>query len=346
MMRPAVLTPAPHDEWRRTLDADPMSLPEHAPEWVTALTAVGPYRDASRAYLFDDGRRFVLPMVRRVSPLPSGAFLHSYPPGWGIGGLVGADLDTDVVRAVVADLRGIRAQRIGIRPDPLQWPTWAAALDHGLTTVARRAHVVDLTGGPEAVWRRMSKSARRGVRQAEAGGVKIHVDRSGALLEEYYGLYLLSVDRWAERQHEPRALAHARARRRDPLRKLQAMARHMGDRFVLTLATVHGVPAVGSITLLGRTAHDTRSAMDLGVVGKSRAGDLVQWSTLQLACELGCSAYHLGESGQSASLAAFKEKFGARPHDYAELRVERLPWTRMDTSARTAVKRVLRFQDA
>ena len=66
----------------------------------------------------------------------------------------------------------------------------------------------------------------------------------------------------------------------------------------------------------------------------------------QLACELGCTAYHLGESGQSASLAQYKEKFGARPVDYAELRMERLPYTRTDQAARSAVKKVLGFRDA
>lgn len=340
-------TPAPRDEWRALLASDPAALPEHAPEWTDALCAAGPYADASRYYRHTDGREFVLPLVRRTGPTGLGGYLLSYPPSWGIGGLVGTGLDTDVAGAVLADLRATGAQRIALRPDPLTGPVWmAAGAAAGATLIPRRSHVIDLSGGADAVWSRWSKSARRGTRLAERAGVRVEIDRTGALLEDYYRLFVTSVDRWADRQHEPRALAHARARRRDPLAKLEAMADRLGKAFAVTLAYVDDQPAFGSIMLLGQTAHDTRAAMDVDRVGRTCAGDLVQWRTIQLACDLGCTAYHLGESGPSASLAAYKEKFGARPHDYAELRLERLPYTRADQAARRAVKRVLRFRDA
>ena len=204
---------------------------------------------------------------------------------------------------------------------------------------------MDLTGGVDEAWKRLAKSARRNVRLAERAGVRVEIDRTGALLEAYYPLFLLSVNRWAGRQHEPRALAHARARRRDPLTKLQAMADALGKAFAVTLAYVDDRPVSGSITLLGQTAHYTRAAMDRDRVGSTHAGELVQWRTIQLACDLGCTTYHMGESGGSTSLAEFKERFGAQPVDYAELRLERLPYTRADQAARNLVKKVLRFRD-
>ena len=167
----------------------------------------------------------------------------------------------------------------------------------------------------------------------------------GELLEEYYQLYLKSIDRWAERQHEPRALARFRARRRDPLSKLRAMSEHLGKAFVVALTYVDDRPAFGSITLLGQTAHDTRAAMDRDLVDKTYAGDLVQWRMISAGLRVRCTAYHLGESGQSVSLAQFKEKFGARPVDYAELRLERLPWTPTDQRLRELAKKALRFRD-
>ena len=132
---------------------------------------------------------------------------------------------------------------------------------------------------------------------AEKSGVRVEIDRSGALLEEYYQLYLLSIDRWAERQHEPRPWPGS-GPPSDPLSKLRAMSEHLGKSFVVTLAYVDDRPAFGSITLLGQTAHDTRAAMDRDLVDKTYAGDLVQWRMIELACELGCTAYHLGETGQ------------------------------------------------
>ena len=86
--------------------------------------------------------------------------------------------------------------------------------------------------------------------------------------------------------------------------------------------------------------------MDIGRVGKTRAGELVQLTMLQLACEHGCTAFHMGESGDSESLARYKEKFGAHPFDYAEIKLERLPYTRFDQGARSLAKKALGFRDA
>lgn len=345
MTEPLVVSPAPRDRWQSLMASDTAALPEQAPEWVDALVAGSRHRDASRLYSFPDGREVVLPLVGRRGVAGIGGWLQSYPHGWGMGGLIGAEADTDMARAILRDLRSLGNQRIAIRPDPRRWTAWADALDDHVLRIPRRAHVVDLDGGAEAVWSRMSKSARRGVRNAERVGVRIESGRSDALLREYYSLFLLSVDRWAAQQHEPRALAHARAQLRDPFAKLQSMSEHLGKNFVVTLAYVDDKPAAGSISLFAGTAHDTRSAMDREMVGSSGAGDLVQWSTLKLACERGCTAYHLGESGQSVKLSQFKEKFGARPYDYAEMRIERLPWTRADLALRSGVKRLLGFRD-
>ena len=124
-----VITPAPREEWRAALAGDSQALPEHAPEWIDALCADGRYTDASRYYVLDDGRTFVLPLVARRGPLGLGGWLQCFPPSWGIGGLVGADADADVLRAVLADLRGTRSQRIGLRPDPTRWAQWSEAVD-------------------------------------------------------------------------------------------------------------------------------------------------------------------------------------------------------------------------
>jgi hypothetical protein len=342
---PLVTSPVPRKKWESLMANDLGALPEQAPEWIDALVATSRHRDASRLYSFADGSEVLLPLVERRGMAGVGGLLESYPHGWGMGGLIGAEADSSMTRAILQDLRSLGQQRIAIRPDPRRWAAWADAVDERVFCIPRRAHVVDLTGGEDAVWARMSKSARRGVRNAERLGVHIESGRSDALLRKYYSMFLLSVDRWANHQHEPRALAHARARYRDPLAKLQSMSEHLGDNLIVTLAYIDGKPATGSITLLAGTAHDTRSAMDRELVGSSGAGDLVQWTTLKLACERGCSAYHLGESGQSANLSLFKEKFGARPYDYAELRIDRLPWTRADLALRSAVKRVLGFRD-
>jgi Acetyltransferase (GNAT) domain len=268
----------------------------------------------------------------------------SYPPGWGMGGLVGSGADPYVIEAVLRDLQATGSQVISIRPDPRRFSEWCRPAD-SMTLIKRRAHVIDLSGGADAVMRRMHSSARQGVRVAGRSGVRIEIDRSGELLDQYYGLYLISVDRWAARQHEPRALARWRDLRRDPLSKLRAISESLGKACVITMAYVADEPAYGSITLLGQTAHYTRGAMDIERVGTTRAGDLAQWTMLQLACEQGCTAFHMGESGESSSLARYKEKFGAEPIEYAEIKIERWPYTRIDRGVRSVAKKALRFRD-
>lgn len=342
---PVVSEPVPRELWLRLVAADPEALPEHAPEWVDALCDSGPYTDASRLYQFPDGRDFVLPLVRRRGPAGIGGWLHSYPSGRGIGGLIGHGADAQVVAAVTADLQRLGALRVWIRPNPLAADKWAAVRGPRITAVPRRAHVINLAGGSESVLARTHRSTRRGLRVAQRAGVRIEIDRTGRLLPVHYALFRLSVDRWARHQHEPVRLARWRAGRRDPLRKLECASKHLGPALAVIVAYVHDVPAASCVVLLGRTAHDMRAAMDKDLVGKTRANDLLLWSAINLACESQCASYHLGESGESEGLSRFKERFGATPYSYNEYRMERVPYTRLDHTARTTVKRAIGFHD-
>ncbi len=342
MMR--VMAPVSRPSWREVLASAPGALPEQSPEWIDAMVASGRYDDASRLYELRDGRRLVLPLVRRRGWL--GGWLGSFPAGWGIGGPVGDALDASVLRRIVGDLAGLRATRIVVRPDPLTAGLWHEAVA-GLpvTAVGRRAHVLDLSGGREAVEGRLAGRTRRSIRTAERRGVVVETDGTGRLLPQYYQLFLRSVDRWAGRQQEPLALARWRAGRRDPLDKLYALSEAMRGGLRVSIAFVEGRPAAGVIVLRGRTAHYTRGAMDREIAGPSRASFLAQWTAISEAIDAGCTAYHMGESGDSASLAAYKEQFGARSVTYAEYRLERLPITRADDLVRAAAKRALGVRD-
>lgn len=341
-----ITAPVPRQVWEDVFSAHPSALAEHGPRWIDALCAFGPWEDATRLYELADGRRFLLPMVRRTGALGRTGWYASPPPAWGIGGLVGEGLDAEVVRAVVDDLRTLRAVRISIRPDPLTADAWSGISGPGITVIPRYAHVLDLSGGQEAVEGRFNKSTRRGIRKADKLGVEVEVDQTGSLLPIHYELYLGAVEHWSAKQREPVALARWRAKRRDPLEKLQAMADHLGKDFCQFVAYHDGRPIASSIVLIGPAAHDTRAAMDRERAAEVRANDALQRRSIRHAVEAGCTSYHLGESGESASLAAFKERFGAQGHRYAEIRIERLPVTRVDTAARQAVKRVIGFKDA
>lgn len=340
-----VITPAPRGIWQEVLAADPAHLESQSPAWVDAITAMGRYFDASRAYVFPSGTTAVLPAVGVArGPMTR---VWSMPPAWGMGGLISSEpLTRGLVQSVLRDVSRAGNLAFSVRPNPLNADAWKAAADLALE-IERRAHVIDLRGGFEEVWNdRMSRGARKRANRADRLGVEVSRSTNGEGLEVFYALFQQSLERWARRQNEPRAMALWRGRRRDPLAKFQRMAEALGEAFRLWIASVDGRPAAAIIVTQGANAHYTRGVVDEELSGRTEASYLLQVRAIEDACRAGCAAYHMGESGSSRGLAEFKERLGAHSIPYAEYRLERLPVTRVDTAARTAVKKLIGFRDA
>jgi hypothetical protein len=330
-----VTSPAPRDAWQRAVAADPLALADGTPAWTDAVCTER-WRDASRLYTAPDGTEVVLPLVRRSGPL---GWAASMPPGWGFGGLVGGSARRpEVVRAVAEDLRGLGLATARVRPLPQDGDLWA---DCGGLLLRKRAHVLDLTPGPDALFAGLRKSVRRSVRRRE--DVEVQVGGSEALLEAYERLWWLSVDRWGARQREPRALARRRALWRDPPARMRALAQHLGEDFRLWVASVDGQPVAANVVVLGPSAHATRAVSDQERA-PSGVAQYLDWLGIVEAAERGCATYNLGESGTSQNLAFYKEGLGARGLDYVEVRFERLPLTTLDQRARSVVKRAIGFK--
>jgi hypothetical protein len=323
------------------LAADPLHLVSQTPEWLDACCAADGARDSSRLYEYGDGRRVVLPMVRRRGTE------SSFGEGWGIGGPIAPERVTaDDVRVVARDLAADRALRVVVRPNPLLAAEWEAAATRPARVLPRLAHVLDLEGGFEHVWStRFAAGARTNVRKAERAGVVVEHGSTPEHVARFYALLEQSLDRWARRQHEPLWLSRLRGHRRDPQAKFEALAAALGDGFGVWIASHEGRPVAASIVLRGRNAHYTRGAMDAERAGPVRANYLLHAAAIRHACEAGCGSYHLGETGRSSSLAFFKTRFGAEGHPYAEFRFERLPFTPIDSALRGAVKRLIRFSE-
>ena len=332
-----VVSPAPRALWMQAVAKDPYALADSTPAWTDAACTER-WVDASRAYLLPDGGAVVLPLVRRPGRLPWAA---SMPPGWGYGGLVGSGAHHPKVIAEVArDLRSLDLATIRVRPLPQDAASWAEA---DATLVSRRAHVLDLSPGPEALLANLRRSVRRGVRRCERDGVEVRVGSTPDLLDAYEHLWRLSVTRWATGQGEPLWLARRRAQLRDPPTRMRALARHLPDALRVWVAFCEGRPVAVNVVVLGAAAHATRAAID---ADRAPAGiaHYLDWLAIQEACARGATLMNLGESGGSASLAFYKEGLGALPVDYVEARFERLPLTAVDRAARTAVKRLIGFR--
>lgn len=323
-------SPAPRDAWTSLLRSADQPLAFQTPEWTDCLCEAGRFRDASRLYETSDGHRLLVPMVRR-SALPGRLSVEaSLPYGWGFGGILASDrLEASDVSGVLADLAGAGTLRTSIRPNPLLAPVWREGAPSGLTPVSRTAHVLDLEGGFEEVWQhRFRGEARTAVRKARKSEVTVTSDTSGALMSTFHELYMKSVNRWAAQAREPLWLARRRAALREPLSKLRSVAKHLGEACCVWAAWLQNRPAAAVIVVRqGRSASYWRGAMDVDLASPVRANDLLHAAAIEDACRAGCRYYHMGESGSSKSLAQFKERFGARPHDYLEYRLERLPLT-------------------
>jgi hypothetical protein len=342
-----VTSPAPRDAWLQIHQADPYALPDQTPMWLDCMLATGQYQDASRLYEIND-TKMVLPMVKVPSAISGFAVEYSNPHAWGIGGLISSrPLKREHIGAVFEDLQHLNLLHTTIRPNPMQGELWRDSAPARITTIPRLAHVLDLEGGFEKVWsKRFAGYTRTKVRKAEKSGLEVECDCTGRLIPIFYNLLIQSVDRWATRQHEPLAMATWRARRRDPISKLELIARKMGDQCCIWMAWYKGEPAAAIIVLKGTNAHSIRGAMNKELAGPTEANTLIQSLAIEDICRSGCRYYHLGETGSNQSLAHFKARFGAVGYPYAEYVVERLPLTAASQKLRSLIKTMIGFKDA
>lgn len=341
-----VVSPAPHRAWEEVLRSDPYALESQSPAWAAAMCAAGGFQDVSRLYETAEGRRLVLPLLRRSMAGGLLAFDRANQPHCGVSGIIAAGGATaGEIGAVLDDLAGRRVLAQSVSPGPLLAQAWFAAAPVRATTVPHRAHTLDLAGGWDEIWsKRFSRTSRRGVRHAERAGVTVACHTSGQGVPEFCHLLEHAVVRWARKQHEPLWLARRRLARRDPRAKFEAMGRFLGERFRVYLASVGGRPVAGSVVILGTNAYDFRAAMDETMV-KTKANDLLQCRSIEDACNAGCHYYYLGDSGWPVTAGAFKERFGALPYAYPEYRFERLPLSRTEQVVKSGIKKAIGFKD-
>lgn len=341
-----VRSPAPRTVWHELSASDPAAMPTQSPAWTDCLCAYAPYHDASRFYRFANGQEIVMPMVRRRMTAGAFAVAASFPFAWGYGGFLSRrPVMQDELRTVAIDI-GRAGFSFRLFANPTQAAFWRDAMPARAEATARRAHVLDLTGGFGTVWdKRFLGKSRGKVRKAERLGVEVRGSSSEAAASVFYELYRMSLERWADQQNEPHWLARRRAALRDPRAKILHIARFMGEACRIWVATHEGRPAAAIVVLVDRNADYILGAMDKAVAGPINANDLLQARAIEDACRAGCRTYHLGESGLSEGLAQFKERFGAVPVDYEEYRLERLPLSRVDRFARRIVKSAIGFKD-
>ncbi|MGV9715879.1 GNAT family N-acetyltransferase [Rhodococcus sp. BUPNP1] len=340
-----VTIPAPRDQWREIVGADPSAGPSHLPEWLDCACDAEGWTDASRLYDLSNGRRIVVPMVRR-SPVPgvSSRFdtYASMPRGWSVGGILAAGGATSAdLSAVLPDLAVIPGIRVLVRPDFSTARLWSETWSRSRSRIPQRCDVVvpatyilDLTGGFETVWtQRFSSKARSGIRNAqrksEAAGLVIRSGNSPRLVSDFYKVYLRWLARRAVERQTPRLLAEWMGRRREPLRRFETVARVFGDRSRIWVAYLGDVPVATAYAVYhGTVGMGWRAFSDRELTGSLRTHEQLQVHAIEYACRIGCLSFDMGQAGGIAGLEHVKGRFGGTAHNVPEFTWETLPFSK------------------
>jgi CelD/BcsL family acetyltransferase involved in cellulose biosynthesis len=342
-----VVSPAPRDVWHELLSADPGAMPTQTPEWTDWVCRTRGRTDASRLYEFPDGRRLLLPLLARTAAGVA-VTAESMPYGFGYGGplVAGGRVTLTEARTVLADLARRPVLRAGLVPNPLAAGIFEGTAPPSTVRVPFLAHVLDLEGGFDQVWRKryrpdIRKNVRRASRQPlvirHAGGD----GDAGDVVDTFAELNRRSVDRWAQQRGQPLWLARAVESRRDRTKQLSSAIPALGSMLTSWTAHLHGEPVAAYVLLrCGERAHAWMSAMDTELARRTDAGALLQSLAIEDACGTGARWFLMGEAAAGSGVAVFKERFGAEAVPYTALRFERLPLTSADRRLRAIAGRL------
>jgi FemAB-related protein (PEP-CTERM system-associated) len=178
-MRVKELCPEEWGRWDDYVRHSPAGLPQHLAAWQTVLRNTYGYQ---ARYLMAQSERGevlgVLPLFVLRGPL-FGSALTSLP-----GGMCADDEETaaallDEARSLT---RRVHAKRLVLHDSR---EAWQAGFH---TTCDHEGWLLDLQGGEDAVLAALDRNIRRQIRIAERNALVARVDRTGALLDDFYAV--------------------------------------------------------------------------------------------------------------------------------------------------------------
>lgn len=182
----------------------------------------------------------------------------------------------------------------------LECRSWNDGWAEASPSLAFYGHIIDLTGGEQAMLKRMESSIARGIRKAVAADLQTDFSTSLEAMKEYYAL-------------------HCRTRRRHGLPpqpfeffgNIQAHVLDKGRGFIATVRLKQQPVAGGIFLHQGRTALYKFGASNFDFQ-QLRPNNLMMWAGIKQCAKLGCTALHLGRTSiGNSGLRRFKLSFGA-----------------------------------
>jgi serine/alanine adding enzyme len=174
--------------------------------------------------------------------------------------------------------------------------------------------LIDVSRGPEAVWRQMSSGRRKGIRRAERQGITVR---------------RVALPREVEECHRLFQLTYRRARL--PLFDVslfRAAASVLVDRVRFYVAARAGQAlAARALLLTEHTMYDWfAGSTEAGE--RARANELIVWEALQEACRLGLQRFDFGGGGhpdRPYGPREFKRRFGGSRIEYQRFVIRHAP---------------------
>ncbi|MDQ2789100.1 MAG: hypothetical protein DLM60_20745 [Pseudonocardiales bacterium] len=335
--------------WEYLVSQDPSIALSKTPQWADCICSSENFSDATLLFRGEDGRRLILPRVRKTGILSSLGLFASPPSHWNLGadasgflseGGPASSRETDALIQEIRRHPGLRT-RVVVGKEDAQ--VWASAVPSAVYSIARSAQVLDLRGGFSTVWsKRFTSKVRSNCRKAERRGVVVESDSAGRLIPVFDVLYRRSVERWAQERRYPLTLMRWLAQRHHPLSKFATVARTLGERCTVWIAWRQGEPVAGIINLTrGPRVTYWRGAMDKERSRGTGANELLHRCAIESACAGERQSYDFGLS-QTAELMKFKSTFGP---DEVPVRIyyfERIPTAATEIKCYDAAKRAVR----
>jgi CelD/BcsL family acetyltransferase involved in cellulose biosynthesis len=335
--------------WEELVDQDKSVALSKTPQWADCICSCDHFSDATLLFRGEDGRRLILPRLRKAGTPPLLGSFSSPPRHWNLGadasGLLseGGLASPTETRALIQELQrhaGLRT-RIVVGRDEAR--IWASAAPRTVYSITRTAQVLDLRGGFPTVWsERFTSKVRSNSRKAERRGVVVESDNTGRLIPVFDVLYRSSVDRWAQERGYPLTLMRWLAQRQHPQSKFATVARTLGEGCTVSIAWRHGEPIAGVIILTrGPRVTYWRGAMDKDRSRGTGANELLHRCAIEEACVSERESYDFGLS-QTNDLKKFKSTFGAAEVPVHIYYFETFPTAAAEVKCYQAAKRTIR----
>ena len=291
--RPVIVNPLKRPDWDALVAAHSRSTVFHGSGWARVL--VETYGHVPLYVCrFDEGRLAEALPLMEVSSWLTGRRGVSLPFADSCGPICEQNADgRDLYRKAVECGRERKWKYLECRNFDSAW-------DEAKPSLEFYGHVIDLGVGAERLFKGLDSSTRRGVRKAEAAGLKVEFSSDAESIRTYYDL-------------------HCQTRRRhglppQPFKFFENIQRYMlgpGKGFV-AISKFEGQPASAAVFFYhGKDALYKFGASNFSMQ-QHRPNNLMMWESMRRCAEEGLSSLNLGRSSLSNDgLRRFKLSLGA-----------------------------------